>query len=141
MAQTLINGQAYAWAIIKLNILGRDVVGVSSINYDDEQDMEHNYGAGNRPFSEGLGRISCSGSIELFMEELVALQKASPTGRLQDLGNFDIIVSYVPANKSAIVKDVLKGCRFKNNGRGVSEGDMNISKEIQLLVAEIKWGK
>ena len=139
MAQTLINGQAYGWSQVKVNILGRIVVGIASISYDDDQDMEHNYGAGNRPVSEGLGNINCTASIELFMEEIEALQKLSPTRRLQDLGTFDIIVSYQPFNKNATVNHVLKSCRFKKNSREVAQGDMNVSSELELLVAEIQW--
>lgn len=139
MAQTLINGQAYAWSQISVVILGRVVVGIAAISYTDEQEMEHNYGAGNRPVSEGLGNITCSGSIELFMEEIEALQKVSPTGRLQDLGNFDIVVSFEPPNKAATATHTLKGCRFKQNSREMSQGDMNVSSELELLIAEIKW--
>lgn len=139
MSQPLINGEAYTWSQIKLNILDQRIAGVSSISYDEEQEMQNNYGAGNMPVSQGLGRVSYSGSLSLQMEELEALQNAAPNRRLQAIPAFDIVVSFIPEGGSNIVNHTLKACRFKNNGREISEGDQMIEKEIELLVGFIKW--
>lgn len=138
MSQPLINGQAYAWSQIKCNILGLQIQGISSINYNENQEMQDNYGAGNRPVSRGYGKIETTASVTLHMEEIEALQGASTTGRLQDIPEFDIVISYLPENGN-IVNHTLKNVRFKSNGREISEGDMMIESELELQVSHIKW--
>lgn len=136
--QPLVNGTAYSWSQITLNLLGVPVAGVSSISYNEEQEMVDNFGAGNRPVSRGIGRITTEGSLTLHMEEVEALQAAVTTGRLQDIPEFDVVVAYLPVGGN-IVTHTLKNCRFKNNGREISEGDTAINVEIPLQISHINW--
>lgn len=134
----LINGTAYSWSQIVLNILGTQVAGVTSISYNETQEMQDNFGAGNRPVSRGYGRIQAEGSLTLHAEEVEALQAAVTTGRLQDIPEFDVVVSYLPEGGN-IVSHTLKNCRFRTNVREVSEGDMAIEVELELQVSHINW--
>jgi len=136
--QPLVNGTAYSWSQITLNILGVPVAGVSAISYNEEQEMTDNYGAGNRPVSRGYGRITTEGSVTLHMEEVEAIQAAVSTGRLQDIPEFDVVVAYLPEG-GTIVTHTLKNVRFKNNGREISEGDMVVSVEIPMQISHINW--
>lgn len=136
--QPLVNGTAYSWSQITVNILGVPVAGVSAVSYTEEQEMQDNYGAGNRPVSRGYGRITTEGSITMHMEEVEALQAAVTTGRLQDIPEFDVVVAYLPEGGN-IVTHTLKNCRFKNNGREISEGDMAINVEIPMQISHINW--
>ncbi len=135
----LVNGIAYAWVDINVNILGVSVSGISAIKYDDEQEMEDNYGAGRFPTTRGYGEIKTTASITLHAEEVVALQRIAPFGRLQDIPPFDIPVSYLPENGN-VTTDVLKNVQFKKNGRDTKKGDKMIDVEIPLQVSHIKWG-
>jgi len=134
----LINGTAYSWSQVVINILNQRVTGVKKIMYKESEEIQDNYGAGNRPVSRSFGKIETEGSIELFMSEIEALTAAISTGRLQDIPEFDVVVSYLP-NNGTIVSHVLKNCRFKTNGREASEGDLEITEEIELQIAEIIW--
>lgn len=134
----LVNGRAYSWADVKINILNQRVTGVKSITYDESEEMQDNFGAGNRPVSRSFGKIETEGAITLTMSEIEALQDASPSGRLQDIPEFDIIVSYLPPN-GIIRNHTLKNCRFKANGRELGVDDLEITKEIPLQIAEIVW--
>jgi hypothetical protein len=136
--QPLVNGTAYSWSQITLNILGVPVAGVSAISYNEEQEMTDNYGAGNRPVSRGYGRITTEGSVTLHMEEVEAIQAAVSTGRLQYIREFDVVVAYLPEGGN-IVTHTLKNVRFKNNGREISEGDMVVSVEIPMQISHINW--
>lgn len=138
MPKVLINGQAYSWSQIKINILGKQVIGVAKISYSEKEDMQDNYGAGNRPISRSYGKIESEASIELYMEEIEALQIASATGRLQDIPEFDIVVSYQPS-RGGTVNHILHNARFKENGRDTGADDMLIKKEIPLLISHITW--
>ena len=51
----LINGTAFDFAQIIVNILGVPVASVSSIEYEETQEKVNNYGAGNRPVSRVRG--------------------------------------------------------------------------------------
>ena len=61
----LINGVAYDWGQIKINILGSPVYGVASVNYNEEQTIEDTFGAGNFAVERGFGQIEFSGNIGL----------------------------------------------------------------------------
>lgn len=138
--EPLVNGQAYSWSQITLNILGVPVAGVTSIAYSEEQEITDNFGAGNRVVSRGYGQIATEGSITLHKEEVVALQNAAPGGNLMNIGEFDIPVAYLPEN-GVIVIDVLRNCRFKSNQRSISRGDNEIEVELPLQISHITWGR
>lgn len=136
--QPLVNGTAYSWSQITTNILGVPVAGITSVSYDENQEMVDNFGAGNRPVSRGYGRIETEGSITLHMEEVEALQDAVVSGRLQDIPEFDVVVAFIP--EGGIVRThTLKNCRFKNNAREISEGDTAVEVELELQIAQILW--
>lgn len=135
-----INGKLYDWADIVLTIAGVPVTGVTGIEYKDDQDIVAKYGAGRFPVGFAKGRITCTGKIVLYQEEVEAIQRQSITGRLQDIAPFDIGVTYMP--DTGIVKhDKLRNCMFKNNGRGWKEGDTGQEVEIDLLMSHIEWSK
>jgi hypothetical protein len=136
----LINGVAYSWADISFNIFGVEISGVDAISYSDEQAITDNYGAGRNPVSRSYGQITYEASITLHMEEVIALQNASPTGRLQDLPEVDIPVVFLPEN-GVISTDVLKNVKFTKNTREVSKGDDMVAVEIPLRISHIIWHK
>lgn len=134
----LINGQAYAYADIIVTILGSPLAGITAIEYSDSQEVTENFGAGRWPVSRGLGKIESEAKITIDRAELNALIKAAPNKRLQNIGEFDVVVSYVPEG-SAPVTDIIKNCRFKNTVGGASEGDSNVVAELELAVSHIDW--
>lgn len=136
----LINGTMYDWSSITVNIAGTPVTGITSIEYSDEQEIEDCYGAGRYPVGRGKGRIKCTAKMTLYMQEVVAIQKQSLNGRLQDIAPFDVIVAYLPEN-GQLVTDVVKNCQFKANKRAWKEGDMKQEVELELVVSHVIWGK
>lgn len=139
MAQTLINGIAYSWSQISVNILGASIVEFSAINYAAEQEVTNNYGKGNQPTSRGYGNFTYTASITLSMNELEKLQDVAPNRRLQDIPEFDITVAYVPQNGLGIVRHVIKNCRITNNGREVAQNDPQINTSLTLAVGDIQF--
>ena len=47
MAAALVNGIAYDYTQIIVNILGLPVIGISSVNYTEEQEKTNNFGTMN----------------------------------------------------------------------------------------------
>nr|DAM28375.1 MAG TPA: putative XkdM-like protein [Caudoviricetes sp.] len=135
-----VNGKLYDWADIVLTIAGVPVTGITGIEYKDDQDIVTKYGAGRYPVGYAKGRITCTGKITLYQEEVEAIQRQSITGRLQDIAPFDIIVSYLP-DTGIVSTDKLRNVMFKNNGRGWKEGDTGQEIEIDLVMSHIDWNK
>jgi hypothetical protein len=137
---TIINkfGSILGWNSITVNVLNRDLEGITDISYDDEQKMENEYGAGKYPIGQSEGNYEPKASMSLYSEELNALQSSLPAGkRIQDIPPFPIVVQY--ERNGVIIKDVLQNCRFKNNGREVKQADGKIVTKIDLLLSHIDW--
>ncbi|MGL4956553.1 MAG: hypothetical protein ACRC9X_05190 [Bacteroidales bacterium] len=136
----LINGQSYTWGDIVCLVAGVPVTGITAIDYEDNQEVKNNYGAGRYPVSRGKGRITCTAKITLEMDEVLAIQGRAINGRLQDIAPFDVQVSYIPGN-GRIVHDIVRDCQFNTNKRTWKEGDTNQPVELELIVSKISWGK
>lgn len=136
-----INGRLYSWAQISLGIDGVPVNGIRAIRYSDTENKENIYGGGRYAVGYGDGQITCEAAITLLMDEIVPLQNASPTGRLQDLAPFDITVCYMHPVSSKVVTDVITDCQFVKNDRDWQNGDTFEEVELTLLTPYIKWGK
>lgn len=134
----LINGQAYSYVDITVNINGVIISGITTIEYDETQERTNNYGTGTRPTSRGSGKIEPTCTMSIERGEYNALINASPGHSLLNIPEFDVIVSYTPLNSIPVV-DIIKNCRFLKNASGGSEGDTNIISELDLLPSHIEW--
>ena len=132
----LVNGTAYSYIIV--TVLGSPLAGITAINYADSQDVVNNYGAGRFPVSQGHGPINTEASMTIDRAELTALIKAAPFKRLQNIGNFDVTVSYVPLG-GIPTTDVIRNCRFTNTPSGAAQGDTNVIAELTLMPSHIDW--
>lgn len=136
--QPLINGTAYTHADIKLNIAGQPIVEISEISYSDNQEITLNYGTGNQPTSRGFGVVAYEGSITVSMKEMERLRALSPTGRVQDIPDFPIIVAYA-TDSGDFRRDSLLFCRFKGNSVSSSQGDTMTAVTMELSIADIRF--
>tara|TARA_R110000765_G_scaffold28058_5_gene67942 strand:+ start:1680 stop:2141 length:462 start_codon:yes stop_codon:yes gene_type:complete len=139
--EPMINGTSYSWSQIEIHFsnITRPFSGVSNIDYADEMKSEFNFGANNLPVSRGHGNVVASGSITLHMEDIEALRGNILSGRLQDLGEFDVTVSFVHPDTSRIVTHTLKNCFLNENGVSVGQDDTNIEKQLNLNPSHILW--
>ena len=136
----LINGEAYSFAQIELRLFNVVVAGIVSIDYSDKREMINNMGAGQYPVSRSYGKYEATAKIELEVAEVVALQKAVPSGRLQDIPEFDIPVAFIPEGSVEIVVDVLRNVRFMSNGRSGKSGDAKgMTVPLELIVSHISY--
>ena len=134
-----INGVEHSWANLSVVIGGVPVTGIQKITYKDSQTIENIYGAGQRPVGRGYGKIESTASMTLLRSEIEALRDSSPTGRLQDIAPFDIIVQFLPVNGQKIVTHRLRNCQFKDEGVDISEGDTSNSEELPMILSHIEW--
>lgn len=136
----LVNGMLCGWADVVTVIGGVPVTGIVGVEYEDSQEVVNKWGAGRYPVGRAKGRITPSGKLILYQEEVQALSAQSPTGRLQDLPPFDIIVQYIP-DSGILVTDKIRNCHFSDNARKWKEGDTGQEVELPLVPSHIEWGK
>lgn len=135
----LVNGMLCSWADVVVLIGGVPVTGIIGVEYGDSQEVVNKYGAGRYPVGRAKGRITLSGKLILYQEEVQALSAQSPTKRLQDLPPFDIIVQYIP-DSGILVTDKVRNCHFSDNARKWKEGDTGQEVELPLVPSHIEWG-
>ena len=133
----MINGVLPSWATIQVLIEGVIVTGITDIKYDDSQEIENVYGAGQNPIGRGYGRITCKADITLERSEIESIRKSSPTGRLQDIAPFDIVVAFIPVCGSMMATHIIKNCQFLDDGVEAKEGDTKNEKQLNLLPTHI----
>lgn len=137
---TIINkfGKMAGWNSVTARALGRDIVGIRKISYSDEVEAENEYGAGGMPIGQSEGNYKAKASIELTIEERLALQASLPQGkRIQDIAPFPIVIAY--DYNGRIYKDVIHNCRIMDNGVDVKQGDKTIATDHNLLTSHIDW--
>lgn len=136
MATPLINGESYAWAQIVCTVLNVPIVGITEISYKEMQEKKDNYGQGKYPVSRGYGKIETEGSITLYMEEVEALRRVAPNGRILDIPPFPIVVTYEPANGIVAVVN-LYNCEFKEDSTDTKQGDTDIQIKLPLIISHM----
>jgi len=136
----LINklGKVAGWNSITLRMLGRDVEGITELEYDDNVDKVNIYGAGGKPIGRGEGNYEAKAGITLLQEEIIALQRSlGPGKRLTDIAPFDIVVRY--EYNGFAYKDIIRNAEFKGNARAPKQNDKSITNKFDLLVSHIDW--
>jgi hypothetical protein len=138
---TIINkfGKMKGWNSITVNLLGRDVEGITQIAYSDNVTKENVYGAGKMPIGRSQGNYEPEASFTLYKEEVDALRLAlGPGRRIQDIEPFDIVVQYeTPTGE--IFKDIIRNAEFTNDGVEVEQGNGTITTQYTLIVSHIDW--
>lgn len=148
MADTLINGQMYDWSSVELGIAGMPIVSMTSIDYEDSQDVKKVFGKGRRAVGYAKGNLDASGKCSLHREAYELLEAAVPViaaslGRpgavsLYDLPPIPITVTYANKDK-ATIKDVLKNVKFKSRKSSMSQNDEASEIEMDLEIDSIAW--
>ncbi len=135
-----VNGRALGWADVVVNIGGVAVNGITGISYSDTETMTNVYGIGQYPVARSYGNIVASASITLYLDEVEAIIKSSPTGRLQDILPFDIIVQFVRDGKAEVTHRIRKA-QFKENKielKPTIDGEPK-NATFELIVSHIEW--
>lgn len=140
-AERTINQKKYSYASIRTNMLGRNVIGITSINYGDKKEVKPVRATGEKPIGYTEGNYEASCDIELLIDETEGIIAALPPGlMLQDIAPFDITVVYLNDGTNQLVTHIIKGCKFMDNMRSNSGGSTDALKsKHQLYVGEIIW--
>lgn len=136
----LINkfGTLIGWNSATFNMFGREVEGIEQVKYEDEMSIDVAYGAGNKPIGKTKGNYKATASMNLYIEELIALQQQLPAGsNLYDLPDFDVVVQYEFNGNN--YTDIIRNCSISKNPRETKNGEGKIVCEITLVPSHIDW--
>ena len=126
------------WNSVTVNLLGRDVEGITELSYSDGMEKANIYGAGAFPIGRGDGNYTAKASITLLKEEIVALQRSlGPGKRLSDIAPFDINAQYEYGD--FVYTDRIRNCEFSGSGTEVKQNDKSIAYKFDLVVSHIDW--
>ena len=135
----LLNGKLYEHADITMIVLGVPITGLRAIEYGDEADIQNVWASGRFPVGRTHGRVEATAKVTMLMNDVRNIVAAAPNGRIHDIPEFDIIVSFTDDSTGLIpVVDTIKNCRFKNNNITSSEGPDALEIEIDLVVSNIQ---
>lgn len=138
---TIVNkfGKMQGWNSVTVNMLGRDVEGITELAYDDGQEVEGARGAGMYFVGFGEGNYEAKASITLFKEEIDMLQVSLPKGAsITSIPPFNIVVEY--DRELTKTRDIIQYCKLKGRGTEVKQGDKIIAYKFELFVGgRILW--
>jgi hypothetical protein len=135
-----INGEMYSWSNVRVNLLGRNLVGIKGIEYDDSEEIKGVKGRGSKDIGFVQGNYAATGKLTLEMSEAEALNAALPRGRrLQQIRPFDITVVY-KNDDQRLVTHMLKNCKITKQNRSGKSGEVKeFEVELALYIGEIDW--
>lgn len=135
----LVNGKAYEYADITCVILGVAIIQITSIEYGEDASVTNVYTTGRYPTSRVHGKIEPSAKMTILFDEIQNIMSVAPAGKLFNIPEFDIIVSYTDASLVPVVH-TLKNVRFKNNMLKAATGDEAIPIDVDLVISHIDYG-
>lgn len=135
----MVNGFEYSWEDIQVVMLGKELIGITSVEYSSKKEHTNIYGKGAKPIAMGRGKEEHDAKITVLQSEMEALQSSLSKGsKLTDISPFDVTVSYAPEG-GKIVTDVIKYCRISEVRKGISQGDGNMTIDLPLVVGDVDY--
>jgi len=134
----LVNGKSYEHADVTMIIMGIPMVGLTAVEYKEDVEITNVYATGRLPVSRTHGVVTPTAKITLLMEDVMNIVASAPNGRLYDIPEFDIVVSFTDTDLIPVVHTI-KNCRFKNQGVSSTQGSDAVSIELDLICSDIKW--
>jgi hypothetical protein len=140
MGKITKNKVSYDGGDVKITALGIDNLYADAIDYTTKREHQLNFGLGGRKARTwSMGNEEYSGSIDINMIDVVAIQNANKGKSLVDIEPFPIIVSFNPTSVenalAPLVTDILLA-KFEDEGREVS--GMNLKKKFTLFIIDIE---
>ncbi len=138
LANPLVNGKSWEFTNITCIILGVPIAELASITYTQVQERNMNFGSSPYATSFGNGTIKVTVTLKISMNEIENIIASIPSGLLQDIPPFDIVVWY---GDSALASKthIIKNCLFLNDGRNSSTGETIIWQDYNLIASNVEF--
>lgn len=142
----MVNGRNYDWESITTTMEHGELVDYSSIEYDDEKELEPLYGKGSSPVGYGVGNKKGTGKLTMRREEYLKMQSKAGCG-IYDMKPFPIAIAYAKDGES-IQTDVLEQCKFTKRKNAHKQGDKETTVELDFVIlgdikinGQSQWGE
>lgn len=138
----MINGIEYAFQDVKVQMLGKPVIGCTGVEYTTKREKVNIMARGSKPVARGRGPKNFEGKIMVLQSELEALQVLAGAGNdITNIGMFDVVIAYAPDEGGVVKVDTLVDCEFTEVKKGLKTGDMNMEVELPLIIGDIKYNQ
>ncbi len=132
-----INGKVFDWGDLTIIYPGSvpvGVIGVQSIDWNEEQEIEAVYGASDKAIGWGSGNWKAEGKITLLLEAYRQLNLVTPKGIFK-APPFNIVLAF--ANDDEPMHTVqLIGCKWTKKGNKAGQGDKKMEVELDFVILE-----
>lgn len=132
-----VNGKMYDWAdltVVYPGSIPAGVLGIQSIDWNEELEVEPIYGAGNKAIGYGRGNWKAEGKMTITLEAYAQLNAMTSAG-IFNAPPFNIVLCY--ANKEEPVHTVqLLGCKWTKKSNKASQGDKKMEVELDFVILE-----
>lgn len=130
------NSVEYAWKDLQVSILGRLLVRVLEVEYEDTVEHKEIYGRGNKPQGIQTGNYKFKGKLVVGQSEYNQMVKvAKESGkRLGDI-SLDINIAYLLDGE--LRKDRVVGAKFGGSKKGLKQGDTEMEIELPYMAVDI----
>ncbi len=135
--QVLVNGKAFSASDITISISGITVASVSALTATVSQEKTNNKGFSDEPVSRGRATKEYEASIDLSYTDALKLRNLSPTGGLLEVPNFEMLA--VLDNAVNVSRIRVRNCEFTDDGIEVADGDTEVKRTYNLIVAGIDF--
>lgn len=127
----------FAWCDLSVALKNRIINGITELEYTEKKDKELLYGRGDKPHGIVSGNYGYEGKISIWQSELEAMTETAPDKDILKL-QFDLVASYVPADDSTMVNDILKNVQFTEVKKSLKQGDKNMIVELPIIFTDVK---
>ena len=120
----------YAWKDIEIVFLGRPIIRILEVKYEESLKLEEIYGRGQNPVGIQEGNFAYKGEIKLGQSEFEAMELAAKQQGLRSVlkMKFDVNIAY--SLNGVVTRDVCRSGRMEKWEKGMKQGDT--AMEIQL---------
>ena len=128
----MIKGIKYDWESITLNMDHGELIDITSIDYDDERELEALYGKGSKPVGVGRGNYKGTGKLTMRREEFIKMEESAGSS-IYEMEPWPIVASYAKDGE-AIQTDTLEQCMFTKRKNSHKQGDKETSIELDFII-------
>lgn len=133
----LINGHSYDWATVNVSIGTSLFYGITSISFDETQDIKPIYNDNVFAIGYGRGKISINVSLTVDMTEFRILLGASNEQSLFNLPPIPITISFLDDDDNIPFTYIIYNVKFNNNKMDMKQNDTNTYVNITGVASHI----
>ncbi|PQL95199.1 hypothetical protein [Apibacter adventoris] len=131
-----------AWMDFNLNILGRKIKGLRGFSFNNEDENELIYGAGNKPLDIQSGNTKSEGNIKILgfeLDELIRIVQKFGYARIQDVPQENIVITGTfKKEKNGPLRIVTaRGVKFSKVELAMEQGAKMMEVTLPFLAIDI----